>query len=172
MDAVTGRELAPKLHQKDTSFAQHSLYKQEFCLDLEVCLSTPIFSKPQIPNFPPEQRKLISLCGAWSCSPLPLWAYPPHSHSSAHQDRATCADGCKGRGEGTAACLSWECSALSIWPGRPLGISRDIACEWRPSIHSGARSQRKRRDAAEHNEHSIPFGNLPADASAWSTSVR
>lgn len=131
-------------------FLLYPLYKQKFGLDLEVCLNTPIFSKPQAPNFPPEQRRLISLCGAWPRSPLPLWADPSHSHSSARQDRATCADGGEGR-EGAAACLPWERSALSIWPGRLSGISRDIACKWRPRHLLRSQKKKRRRDAGDHN---------------------
>lgn len=157
------------------SLALYPLYYKiiEFWLDLEVCLGTATFSKLQVPNFPSEQSSGISLSPSeeWSLflqpsarvgisSPQPQLCPSEQSHAQMVAKA--------GEKELQRVCHG------TVAPGAyGLEDSQDfhgtLHVSGGPGIHSGARSQRRRKRGSRTE---YPLGILKANANAWLTSVR
>lgn len=159
--SVTGWELTAKFHHGNTSLALCPHYYKiiEFWLDLEVSLGTAIFSKPQIPNFPPEQRRVISLSSSevWSLliqhsalvgisSPQPQLCPSGQSHSQMvakageKEPQRVC--------HGTVAPRAYGLEDSQEFHGT-LHVSGD------PGIHSGAEPKKEK----ERQRNIISLGN-------------
>lgn len=121
----------------------------EFWLDSEVCLGTDIFSKLQVPNFPPEQRREIllspsevqslfmqpsALVGISSPQPQLCPSGQSHAQMVAKAGEKKLQLVC----HGTVAPQAYGLEDSQEFHGT-LHVSGD------PGIHSGARSQRRRK---------------------------